>query len=291
MPWDGVRRIIWAKHFDEMEIIGNRHFSIGIPIKSDPEFKAMLFAAGITHIDGNRSIDYIYKRNREDYLAAFDDDVRCPAGSAKELTLHIGEMADSYSRKLSAGRFKPKPTSGQAYAANVLIRMRSTFHGINQLILGGLTLEAESVIRQGLEQCAWALAVMKLDDIAHIDQISPTKSIPLLKAPFPGAGRIYGQLSDSAHASLSSQERFFDFHEGKISISIRDTENCREALIYSVILLDAYAHISERLLADMEHETDERMTRHKGHKYDLIERYRDLFTGLGHSIYGSWRGA
>src|SRR5688500_9778622 len=100
MAWDGVRRIIWAKHFDEMEIIGNHHFSIGVPIKADPEFKAMLFAAGITHIDGNKSIDYIYKRNREDYLKAFDDDVRCPAGGVKELALHIGEIADSYSKQL-----------------------------------------------------------------------------------------------------------------------------------------------------------------------------------------------
>lgn len=291
MPWDGVRRIIWAKHFDEMEIIGNRHFSIGVPIRADPEFKAMLFAAGITHIDGNKSIDYIYKRNREDYLSAFDDDVRCPAGSLKELTLHIGETADSYSKLLSAGRFTPKPSTGQAYAANVLIRMRSTFHAINQLILGGLALEAESVIRQGLEQCAWAFAVMGLDDIAGIDQTSPTKSVSLLKAPFPGAGRIYGQLSNSAHASLSSQERFFDFHEGKLRISVRDSENCRTALLYSVVLLDAYAHVSESLLAGMEHGPDKLMIRPKRHQYDLVERYKDQFTDVDHSIYDSWRGA
>lgn len=291
MPWDGVRRIIWTKHFDEMEIIGNLHFSIGVPIKADPEFKAMLFAAGITHIAGNKSIDYIYKNNREEYLSVFDDDVRCPAGSLKELALHIGEIADSYSRLLSTGRFTPKLTLGQAYAANALIRMRSTFHAINQLVFGGLALEAESVIRQGMEQCAWAFAVRKLDDISSIDQTSPTKSISLLKASFPGAGRIYGQLSNSAHASLSSQERFFGFNEGKLSISIRDTENCREALLYAVILLDAYAHISDGLLADMERDTDEYTARSKMHEYDLIERYSDQFTDVNRSIYGSWRGA
>jgi hypothetical protein len=291
MPWDGVRRIIWAKHFDEMEIIGNHHFSIGVPIKADPEFKAMLFAAGITHIDGNISIDHIYKRHREEYLSAFDDDLRCPPGSLKELTLHIGEIADSHSKLLSTGRFTSPPTSGQAYAANVLIRMRSTFHAVNQLILGGLALEAESVVRQGLEQCAWAFAVKDLNDIDRIDQTSPTKSVSLLKAHFPGAGRIYGQLSESAHASLSSQERFFSFHDGKLNISIRDSDNCREALLYSVILLDAYARISDNLLACMEHETVSFMASSNRHKYDLIERYRDQFTALDHSIYGSWRGA
>lgn len=290
MPWNGVRRIIWSKHFDEMEVIGNRHFSVGVPIKSDPEFKAMMFAAGITHVDGNKSIDYIYKRHREEYLSAFDDDLRCPTGSLKELTLHVGDIAGSYSNLLSTGRFSSEPRSGQVYAANVLIRMRSTFHAVNQLILGGLALEAESIVRQGLEQCAWAFAVTKLDDLEEIDDTSPTKSVSLLKFYFPGAGRIYGKLSESVHASLSSQERFFNFHRDEIRISIRDRDNCKLASLYSVMLLDAYARISETLLPSMTHVRSSNSYSRKMHKYDLAERYADLFTDTERSMYRSWRG-
>lgn len=46
--WDGTRKIIWAKHLDEMEIIGTNVFSVGVPVEEDPEFKASVFAAGVT---------------------------------------------------------------------------------------------------------------------------------------------------------------------------------------------------------------------------------------------------
>ena len=61
MSWDGVRKIIWAKNFDEMEIIGTLHFSVAVPIDADPEFKAMVLAAGVAHSGGNSAIDYTYR--------------------------------------------------------------------------------------------------------------------------------------------------------------------------------------------------------------------------------------
>lgn len=291
MPWDGIRRIIWAKHFDEMEIIGNDHFSIGVPIKADPEFKAMLFAAAITHIDGNRSIDYIYRRYGKEYLEAFDDDKRCPSGSLKDLILHVGKTAEGFARHLSAGHFAVQQPSGTVYAVNVLIRMQSTFHAICQLILGGLALEAEAVIRQGIEQCAWSLAVKRLNDVRDIDKTSPTKSVSHLKQSFPGAGHIYGVLSDSAHASLSSQSRFVESNGDQVSIAIRSTEHCRQALLYLVMLLDTYANIAESILSNMDVPTSTFEPPMQPYEYNTINRYKALFNDADLRRYSAWRGA
>jgi hypothetical protein len=291
MPWDGVRRIIWAKHFDEMEIIGNDHFSIGVPIEADPEFKAMLFAAAITHIDGNKSVDYVYRRHGKKYLETFDDDRCCPPGSLKDLILHVGKTAEGLAKRLSSGNFVPQQASGSTNAANVLIRMQSTFHAISQLILGGLALEAEAVIRQGIEQCAWSLAVMDLDDIKKIDKTSPTKSVSRLKQSFPGAGHIYGLLSDSAHASPSSQSRFVEYEGDRVSISIRSSEHCRQALLYLVMLLDTYANIAESILSHMDLSTSSFEPPVQPYDYNTINRFKALFNDADLRQYSAWRGA
>lgn len=290
MPWDGVRRIIWAKHFDEMEIIGNDHFSIGVPIRADPEFKAMLFAAAITHIDGNKSVDYIYRRHGKEYLEAFDDDKRCPSGSLKELILHIGKTAERFSKCLSSGAFTSQQPTGSVHAVNVLIRVQSTFHAVSQLILGGLALEAEAVIRQGIEQCAWSLAVKELDDAKEIDKTSPTKSVSRLKQSFPGAGHIYGLLSDSAHASPSSQSRFVERNGDQVSIAIRSTEHCRQALLYLVMLLDTYANIAESILIHMDVPTSTFEPPMQPYEYNTISRYKVLFNDTDLRRYSAWRG-
>ncbi|WP_139351348.1 hypothetical protein [Rhodanobacter sp. B05] len=274
-----------------MEIIGNDHFSIGVPIKADPEFKAMLFAAAITHIDGNKSIDYIYRRYGKEYLEAFDDDKRCPSGSLKELVLHVGKTAEGLAKRLSSGTFTSQQPTGCIYAVNVLIRMQSTFHAISQLILGGLALEAEAVIRQGIEQCAWSLAVKGLDDVHDVNKTSPTKSVSRLKQSFPGAGHIYGLLSDSAHASPSSQSRFIERDGDQVAIAIRSTDHCRQALLYLVMLLDTYANIAESIINHMGVPTPTFEPPVQPHDYNTINRYTALFNDADLVRYSTWRGA
>lgn len=289
MPWNGVRRVIWAKNFDEMEIIGNEHFSIGVPIKADPEFKAMLFAAAITHLDGNKSIDHIYRRYGAKYLEAFDDDVRCPKGGLNDLVLEIGETAEILSKRVSGSSFVSEPTTGAVQAANLLIRMRSTFHAVNQLILNGLALEAEAVIRQGFEQCAWAQAVILLDDLDEIERTSPTKSISALKSLLPGVGRVYKILSDSAHASPASQARFIEMEPGRTTVSIRSNERAREALLFLVALLETYVRISVSLLELMRYPPKSYERPFRPYLYDILDRYEILFTREELTLYTSWK--
>jgi hypothetical protein len=56
-PWDGVRSILGKSELDELEVHHSRLFSVGVPIRADPEFKAFVFAAAAAHAFGNKWID------------------------------------------------------------------------------------------------------------------------------------------------------------------------------------------------------------------------------------------
>lgn len=121
MSWNGIRKTIWAKNFDEMEIIGTMHFSVAVPIEADPEFKAMVLAAGVAHSGGNKSIDYIYRQYNDIFLDRFDPDKTCPEGCIKELLLKIRIRAVNISEQLSESKIPQDLPFGQASGANALI--------------------------------------------------------------------------------------------------------------------------------------------------------------------------
>ena len=56
--------------------------------------------------------------------------------------------------------------------------MQANFHASIQLSLNGLGIEAEAVIRQGLEQVAWAVQVLSMDNSDKVRSIKPN-SFPL----------------------------------------------------------------------------------------------------------------
>jgi len=267
-----------------MEIIGTQHFSVAVPIKADPEFKAMIMAAGITHSAGNISIDYTLKRYRDEFLERFDSSRTCPPGCIKELLLIIRGHAVELAGNLSAIDTPPNPKPGLVAAMNALIRLQSTFHATVQLIVNGLSIEAEAVIRQGLEQVAWSLSVM--DESSH-DCVKNTKanaSIPSLKRLFPGSGVIYGLLSDSAHLAPRTHGRFVTLTEDKITITIRDPNDCAAPAFFLLLLLDAYSCVTQTLLnscGSAELPGIECSS--------LIEKYKTVLPENTENLYKKWR--
>jgi len=240
MQWNGVRRVIWPKHFDEMEIIGTMHFSVAVPIEADPEFKAMILAAGVTHSDGNHSIDYTYNRYKDDFIERFDPDKTCPEGSVKECLLNIRNNAVEIAETLSKLETLNKSNVGLSVAANTLIRLQATFHASIQLALTGLGIEADAVTRQGLEQIAWSLHISGMDDFDAIQKIKPNHCITSMKQHIRGSGLIYGMLSNSAHIAPRTHDRFISLVDGEIKISIRNPNNSAISAFYILLLLDAY---------------------------------------------------
>lgn len=242
--WDGTRKIIWAKHLDEMEVIGTGMFSLGVPVEADAEFKAYVFAAGVTHSMGNVSIDSQLRRHREEWIRRFLPD-RVQPGSPELLMKMVRERAMARVNELCAMRLD-HPPAGLAAAANVLIRLASTFRGALQLIRVGFAFEAEAVIRLGFEQAAWAYVVAPLDDVTEIERTSPTKAVTPLRELLPAAGRIYGRLSNLAHVEPSTHHRFAGVaDDDRVRIHVEVREATKESLFFLIMLLDALLAVSE----------------------------------------------
>lgn len=241
---DIVRKIIWNKDLDEMEVIGSRMFSVGVPIDADPEFKAYVFAAGVTHSMGNSSVDAQLRRNRGRWIDSFRPGQSKP-GSAEQLMKIVRTRALTRVNELTALDLSGA-SSGAAAAANVLIRLASTFRGALQLVRLGFAFESEAVIRLGFKQISWAYVVAPLTDVGEIERASPTKSITKLRELLPAAGRIYGRLSELAHVAPDTHHRFVSVDDNdKVRINIQAHDATPESLFLLVLLLDALYVVSE----------------------------------------------
>lgn len=286
MPWNGVRKIIWAKNFDEMEIIGTLHFSVAVPIEADPEFKAMVLAAGVAHSGGNKSIDYTLRRYRDEFLDRFDPDKTCPAGSVKELLLKIQKSAVSIADSLSRLVIPQPSPFGLIAGANAAIHLQATFHAAIQLSLNGLGIEAEAVIRQGLEQLAWSLRVLEVEEPGEVQEIAPSACISSLKSIFPGAGHVYGVLSDSAHLTPKTHQRFLTFKGDEVTVSIRNPDECAHSALYLALLLDAYSYASHQIMVAVRSFPVAAVD----HCSDFIVTYQDVLPVDAGRLFRRWRG-
>lgn len=287
MAWDGVRRIIWAKNFDEMEIIGTMHFSVAVPIEADPEFKAMVLAAGVAHSGGNKSIDYTYRQYRDEFLERFSPDRTCPAGCTKELLLKVRKRAVGIAKQLTELDIPEGSPFGLLSGANALIRLQATFHASVQLSLNGLGIEAEAVIRQGLEQLAWSLRVLEIDEPEESQKIAPSACVSVLKSVFPGAGFIYGALSDAAHLAPRTHGRFLSFEGDEVAISIRNPNDCANSALFLVLLLDAYSYVSHQV--EMAVETGPEAAR--DHCAELFDNYQQVLPSHAGEWFRRWRAS
>jgi hypothetical protein len=212
-------------------------------VEADPEFKAYVFAAGVAHSMGDRSIDGQLRRHREKWIRRFLPQPLQPG--SQELLMH--ELRKGAMRRIhEMGNIKLPESSGLVAAANVLMRLASTFRGALQLIRLGLAFEAEAVIRLGYEQAAWAHAVAPLDDVDRIEQVLATRAITQLREILPAAGRIYGRLSNLAHVAPSTHHRFVSVDdEDRVWIQIEAHDATKESLWLLIMLLDALYATSE----------------------------------------------
>jgi hypothetical protein len=68
----GRRKLNPDDHRDEMELIGNNLFTVGVSTEADPEFKAYIMAAGSTYAAGNRSVDNTLRKHQEMWIERFE---------------------------------------------------------------------------------------------------------------------------------------------------------------------------------------------------------------------------
>lgn len=208
-------------HRDEMELIGNKLFTVGVSTEADPEFKAYIMAAGATYAAGNRSVDNILRKHRSRWIERFEKKAEADKRGAVGLRAAVLREVSVRCRKISKLDLTNVTSSGIIAAANALIRMASPFRAASHLIRLGFTFESEAVIRLGFEQVAWSNVVRNLTEPEEVTKPRGTDHVTQLKSLFPGAGPIYGRLSNLAHVAPSTRERFIVEQDGEIMIQIQ----------------------------------------------------------------------
>ncbi|MDX2377869.1 hypothetical protein M4I32_13790 [Microbacterium sp. LRZ72] len=144
---------------------------------------------------------------------------------------------------------KPEPEADASlgvFAASIALqRLKYTLFAAHLLYQFGLVFEADTVARQMLEQLGWALTAETMDSHEQLDAINTTKTIGRLARTLPHLGRLYGQLSKSAHAGIDEHRAVFSVHKsGRGQVGHGFTTRTRGAAVL-IYLADAWAVVTE----------------------------------------------
>jgi hypothetical protein len=190
-PWE-----IELADLDELDLIGDHHFTLGVPEDSSENFRKYVFAAAKTVMMGNRSVDHVL-RSYGDHWTLRDTPAPSLAlvRAMNRMTKHQVREAATRLEDLDAPGGAPP---GLVAAQGALLRLQASFRGAILMCRLGLRFEAAVIARLILEQIAWACAVHGFRDLSFWD-ILPTKSVSSLRRIWPDVGRLYGQLTEVAH--------------------------------------------------------------------------------------------
>lgn len=234
---------------EDMELIGDQHFSIGVPRALSNDFKRRVLAAGKSYFAGTNSVDYMLKR----YGGIWDFD------AARDPTLDIlMEATATAKRQVSvaltrAMEIENKPDQPSLFACSAaLYRLQNTFWASMMCIHSFMHFEAAALLRIILEQLAWMYRIRSLPESADFFKVSPRKCITHLKELFPYAGALYGQLSGVSHIEPKETRRYILVEDSGLAIQLSDRDLSRNDAFQLLILTDMYAVLSEWLYADLE---------------------------------------
>jgi hypothetical protein len=243
-------RRIGTTPLDEMELIGNKLFTVAVPIDSDIEFKTYILAAGTTYAYGQKSIDNVLRRHVDQWIKNFSGSDHTTTLRSAHLRQFVNDTASARCLALSKLNLSDE-TAGRVAAANALIRLESTFRAASQLIWLGFPFEAEAVIRLGLEQIAWSYVVYGKASPDEVSTLPVLKCVTVLKSLLPDAGRLYGTLSNSAHLNPETHRRYVSPTPTGVEISIRSPAEAKESMLLLVLLLDAFLATSAHCFPDV----------------------------------------
>ena len=135
------------------------------------------------------------------------------------------------------------------YCGLIYKKLDSNFQALRTLISFGFYYEAYSLIRQMLEQIAFAFEIFHKQSIDEFD--SPTKSISILKRFYSYAGSFYGLLSSKTHIDKTQFINHYTVNEQKEgTVLLRSLEFSVEVAFFSSIILDIYVCVFEYVFSD-----------------------------------------
>lgn len=236
---------------DELTLIGDMMFTVGVPHNASAEFKRYVFAGAKAASYGYRSVDYVLKQHGERWELSSPS---LPTEVfARQVHSQVSASVLQAVEKLQAMRLGPE-LNGSFAGWAALARLAQTF----RIVAGGLTrgwhFEAVALLRLILEQLAWCVAVRGLPGLDHFE-VLPTSSISQLKAIRADIGRIYGELSEAAHIHPEHTPSYISFHGPRVIVTWSSPDYLLSNATYMMILLDIY-HEAVRLV-EVDHTSSE----------------------------------
>jgi hypothetical protein len=269
---------------EDLEIIGDTMFAVGVPSYSPPEFKKYVFAAAKAYYAGNR-IDYILKNygDKWDFSSKLDKD-------SKLVLAIISVIKEQISSALRFVRsIDNKPDKPPLFAAGAaLFRLQSTFRAVMITIRQGLHFESAAMERLILEQLAWIYSIHNLDDSKDdFFKIQPSKCVTGFKQVFPYVGKFYGLLSESGHITPNMTFRYIVVEDGGLTVYVTSSKYAKYDAFNLLLLCDMYIVLSELIYADLLKKFRHLSRNSKGElrpkpnrpMVKILKRYQSLITG------------
>jgi hypothetical protein len=274
----------------ETKVIWNFGTPIVVPINFSIEQEKYVKAALTTIQYGNVSVDHILKRyfenfeeNKKQSLVKLKDNINFKYDSLINEILNFQRITfEQMTFDLSKFNFEDDSES-ISFCGLIFKRLKSSFDASRVLIKQGFYFETYLLIRQMLEQIAFAYNIYGKNNYGEF--ISPTKCISSLKDFYPYSGKFYGLLSSKTHIDKTQIEKFFYVDENqKGQIILQSLQYSIETAIDLLIILDLYCCVFEYLFKNkiseykfIKNETtlnDKRKTRIFYHQ--TFEKYKNI---------------
>lgn len=237
-----------GRHIDieDMTILGDDSFSIGVSLTADARMKKLLMAALKTYAVGTQSVDYMLKR--------YGDAWEFPPPSNEEVELlqilqAVRADVESVSNSLCLEPERPAVASGLFAAVAALARLRVTFKTAMLAARRGYVLEVAAMEKLILEQIAWAYAVHEIDGDGFL-RLQPQQTIGKLKEFMPAAGIFYGILNEYSHVHPRVTGEFLDFSGDRPVLLLALLGHRMAFVFFLAILADYLRRVAEWVTYD-----------------------------------------
>ncbi|MCU1487399.1 MAG: hypothetical protein JWN67_4145 [Actinomycetia bacterium] len=237
---DSFGRPMWG--LEDMVLLQDHRLAVAVPYFAHEDLRDRVFAAMKTYELGNKSVDCVLRRYGDLWdLPELEPDMR----RLFERTRPVRPMVVDVVRRMYARAADLEMPLGQLAAGMSLVRLQNTFQAALLLVRQGLHFEAFALQRMILEQLAWAVAIHE-DESESIFDVRPHKSIPSLKALFPLVGKLYGELSETAHIMPDTTLRYVSRAEdGQLFVHHRQRGLAWADAVRLLLLVHVFAVVAE----------------------------------------------
>ena len=263
--------------FEEFDLtFPHAHWRIGLNSTYPGELKRRIAAAVISFQLGLRSVDYTLKKYIED-----DYETGNPSRLDLRISSALTQKADNFSDLIFQVTCVGPKRQGQILSEWTYLRAPFSLTFLLSCANRGAFFEAIAIARTLLEQIAWASKIDSLDDAEAIKTTSASKAVSELRNLVPGAGRLYGWLSQHAHWAYEGHVKAMDFQERQLVSMFASTtfkaKSLALTIVMSIISIQAFYALKRGTIAKVLSCDQEQFTKRRRRSFYQSSPFEDLF--------------